>query len=173
VAAAAGLLTAGGLGVCLALDCDRTPAPVKEPAPSAGVPDTSPPSPTRVKEEVGQRVFRVYDSVRSRAFGNSWTPDDPELYGPQKYRVPAGLPDKRTTGNCLITGKLLTTAGVEPKLNGADPVWPPASYRYYPGGLDEFVITNSELVVVDTTITQLFPPYGDDPDHPPTHVAPC
>jgi hypothetical protein len=93
--------------------------------------------------------------------------------GPHKYRVPAGLPDKKTTGNCLITGKLLTTLGVAPKPNRADPVWPPDSYRYYSGALDEFVITNPEFVVVETRITPLFLPYGDDPDHPPTHVAPC
>jgi RHS repeat-associated protein len=157
---------------CYAWGCGPTvrpparpkPAPIQAPAPT--------PDPTAVTNgpRIGQIVYRVFDSVRSSWDRPSWTPDDPELYGPQKYRVVAGLPDQLSTGNCLVKG-VLTTAAVPTK--PSDPMWPPESYRYYRGGLTEYVLTNPRAQVALPTVSKLDPPYGGNPDNPPRYTAPC
>jgi RHS repeat-associated protein len=124
------------------------------------------PLPGKDRPREGEVVYRVYDSQRGHWYSKSWTPENPTVYGPQKYRVSAGLPDASNTGDCLVTG-VLFNVNSDITVKRADGVKPPESYRPYPGGLTEYVIENAASHVLVPVPTKLDPPYGGDPDHPP------
>ena len=102
-----------------------------------------PPTQTREKERVGQVVYRVYGSPQFHWYGMSWTPINAKLYGPQMFRVFAGLPDALSQENCLAPGILINIAGIG--VQGAGRMDPPNSYRSYQGGLAEYVIPNARV----------------------------
>lgn len=106
-----------------------------------------------------------------RPFQKSWTPVDPRYYGAARYRVVAGLPDRKTLGNCLIFGSLRTLVGVS--VVTASDVAPPDSYGVYHATLIEYSIENARSVVANTRVVTLEPPYGGDPLHPPFPVPAC
>jgi hypothetical protein len=118
-----------------------------------------------------QIVYRVYDVAAGSQNGRFWTPVDPELpsFGPDNFRVIAGLPDRLTQGDGLITGLLRVTEGAISAVRPALPVKPSdddepgPSYRKYPGGLLEYVIENAIVNVHQTSMEVLPNRYGGVP----------
>ncbi len=121
----------------------------------------------KTKPRLNQIVYRVYDIAKQTQNGLSWTPVDPEIYGPDDYRVIAGLPDRLTEGDALATGRLTAISavvGVRParEVKPSDDPAPGPSYRRYPGGLLEYVIENARDAVA-ARFNSLPQPYGGVP----------
>ena len=127
---------------------------------------------TQPRPRVGMIVYRVW-GVGAWEWAPSWTPEDPRAYGPQQFRKDAGLPDVLNLGNCLTYGVLQNTEAVtlvRPSL----PMAPPQSFAPYKGErVWEFVIANARDAIRPSYRVNLDPPYGGDPDNPPSPVPPC
>ncbi len=129
-----------------------------------------------------QIVYRVYDvaaqtqdtanpekpaSATSR-YGRFWTPVDPEIFGPDNFRVIAGLPDRKTEGDGLATGLLdvisaVVVVGPAAEVRPSQEAAPGPSYRRYPGGLLEYEIVDAGATVVATRFKPLDRSYGGVP----------
>lgn len=131
---------------------DRFAAAPTEPPPDAGAGPIA-----------GQLVYRVYDGVDAQPFGSSWTPVDPRTFGPESYRVVAGLPDALNKGSKLIFGYLDDPSAVR-TVRAALPVVAGANaHCSYPGGLIEYVIPDARAHVRGVRTVELDPRFGDKP----------
>lgn len=116
--------------------------------------------------EAGQRVYRVWGGLAPEE-GGSWTPVDPTTLGPDRYRVEAGLPDRRNDGTHLAIGilrdptKILIVRRSLP-VDPSDEAAPGPSYRHYDGGLPEYVIPNAAGIDIIESV-DLSPAYGGVP----------
>ncbi len=112
---------------------------------------------------VGELVYRVWGGG-SPLYSPYWSPEDPEDFGPDLYRVVAGLPDQRNSGEFLAIGRLADTEEVVRQQSA--PMSPPLSWCEYPGrGIIEYVIPAPEVqVVLVDGYVPLDPPYGGRPE---------
>jgi RHS repeat-associated protein len=144
------------------------PAPTTVPDPT---PNPGPGPETRRRPKAGESVYRVWGGQRG-PFGRSWTPDDPQGFGPDKFRVVAGLPDRVNDGN-FITVAILKDPRVVPAW-GSHPALRmpegPEAWCAYPGkGVWEYEIPNaaaaiaSGKIVIINVLGPLNPPYGGRP----------
>lgn len=92
----------------------------------------------------------------------SWTPIDPRIYGPEKYREVAGLPDVTNAGTVLTVARIANPSGVV-DVRRASRIRPPDSYCPYDGGLLEYKVANAALSLTRVAWMPLSPPYGGDP----------
>lgn len=148
--------------VCIVADPKITVVPGFEP--TFFIPDLEKTRPRR-----NQIVYRIYDVAAGSQNGRFLTPVDPEIFGPDRFRVIAGLPDRLTQGDGLIVGLLRVTEGAISAVRPAVPVKPSdgaepgVSYRNYPGGLLEYVIENAIANVYKTSMKVLPNRYGGVP----------
>ncbi|HEY3212385.1 MAG TPA: RHS repeat-associated core domain-containing protein [Actinomycetota bacterium] len=142
------------------------PATVADPTPDP-VPGPEP----RRRPRAGESVYRVWGGQRG-PFGASWTPDDPQQFGPEKFRDLAGLPDRVNHGN-FITVAILKDPRVVPP-SGSHPSLPmpegPDAWCDYQGiEVWEYEIPNaaaaiaSGKIVIVNVLGPLNPPYGGRP----------
>lgn len=125
---------------------------------------------TQPRPRVGV-VYRVWGGGAGE-WGPSWTPEDPRAYGPQGFRKDAALPDVLNLGYCLTYGVLQNIVGVVPR--PSLPVAPPNSYAPYNGmKVLEFVIPGAKSRISPSFRVNLNPPYGGDPNNPPSPVPTC
>jgi hypothetical protein len=123
----------------------------------------------KTKPRVNQIVYRVFDTtVTDSQFGAFWTPVDPEIFTSDTFRVIAGLPDRQTEGDALVAGLLLATSAVfdvrpAAAVSTLSNPEPGASYRYYPGGLLEFRIDQTQFNVYNQQTKLLSPAFGGVP----------
>lgn len=116
----------------------------------------------------GQIVYRVWgdgpgDCPPSERFGRSWTPVDPRSYGPDAYRLVAGLPDECNGGQHLTWGRLDSATNASVTWAVAVSVSPTSAFCHYPGGLVEYVIDDPQVHVVPLGAVELDPDYGGNP----------
>jgi RHS repeat-associated protein/uncharacterized repeat protein (TIGR01451 family) len=135
--------------------------------------DSGPQVDTQPKPRQGMVVYRVWGG-QAREFSASWTPEDARAYGHVEYRKASGLWDVFNLGNCLTFGALQDPLKAVEEVRPSRPSAPPMSYGTYPGTtLWEFVIPNAQLYVRPSFRVRLDPPYGGDPNNPPSPVPPC
>jgi hypothetical protein len=125
------------------------------------VPPIAPPSIGWDEPSEAQFVYRIWGG-RAAEWGSAWTPEDPRLYGPDKFRAAAGLPDAENTGTLLTIARLRDVSFVT-KVRISKVMLPPKSYCPYehPTVL-EYVIPGG--VGLDRVATiPMSPPYGGPP----------
>jgi RHS repeat-associated protein len=108
----------------------------------------------------GEIVYRVWGGSSSE-WGSAWSPIDPRMLGPDKYRIEAGLPDRRNAGTGLTIARIRDPSMITPRASRR--MDRPLSYCSYPGGLLEYVIPNAALVLDRVAWVPLSPPYGGPP----------
>jgi RHS repeat-associated protein len=120
--------------------------------------------PTRIgwkAPEEGQLVFRVWGG-EAKEWRASWTPEDPRIYGSDKYRIEAGLPDRENLGTMLTVARIRDPSGVR-DVRIAEPMFPPRSYcRYEHPHLLEYVVPLG-YGLDPVASFPLSPPYGGRP----------
>ncbi len=147
--------------VCIVADPKVTIAAGFEP--TFFIPDLEKTRPRR-----NQIVYRVYDVAAQTQDVRFWTPVDPEIFGPDNFRVIAGLPDRKTEGDGLATGLLdvisaVVVVGPAAEVRPSQEAAPGPSYRRYPGGLLDYEIVDAGATVVATRFKPLDRSYGGVP----------
>jgi hypothetical protein len=162
------------------------PDPNKKPNPDSFVdpaPPIAPPqAPPTDDDWDGRTLYRVWGGPApaypemgtvSPQFGRFWSTVDPRIFGPDRYRVEAGLPDKINAGTFLSIGTLrdetcivalVPAAEVGPSTTFDGQFPDGVAYGEYPGGIIEAQLARPvEACFATMTTEPLSPPYGGRP----------